>query len=368
MLELLVVLIILLMVTAAAIPIMAPALDNRRMREAARMTSTFINGARSRAIQTGREVGVQLIRFNGQPYAIQMAYVEVPPPYGGDVTGATVTIQEDASPTDSVGPPIGTNLVNGTYLRLTFVAGSFNYNLVRVRDQIQLNYQGPRYTIIGPDADSDGVVDSSLGYIFAALWSTTTTTTQPWPWGAAPIDRIAYQIFRQPTRSSDTPMQLPEGVVIDLMYSGEGTAGYWGGGTINQPDQWQTNPPVPFDPIITFTPNGAVGHVGTTDLHRPGGIIYLLVGRRELVPDAATVKGSGNPPLNEDKNVFDSDPVNTEPDNAYLRNFWIAIGYQTGQVTTAEMAVSVNPAGGNEAACAQAARRFARTGQSVGGQ
>ena len=83
LLELLVVILILLMITAAAIPLIAPALDNRRMREASRLASTFISGARSRAIQTGRETGVQLLRFNGNPYATTLAYVEVPPPYGG---------------------------------------------------------------------------------------------------------------------------------------------------------------------------------------------------------------------------------------------------------------------------------------------
>ncbi len=92
-LELLIVLLILLMVTAAAIPIMAPALENRRMREAARLASSFISGARSKAIQSGREVGVVLQRFEGKPYAMTMSYVEVPPPYGGDTIGAPARVQ-----------------------------------------------------------------------------------------------------------------------------------------------------------------------------------------------------------------------------------------------------------------------------------
>jgi prepilin-type N-terminal cleavage/methylation domain-containing protein len=88
LLELLIVMVILLMVTAAAIPIMAPALRNRQMREATRLVSAYLGAARARAVQTGRPVGVIIERDNGKPYALQMSQVEVPLPYAGDFSGS----------------------------------------------------------------------------------------------------------------------------------------------------------------------------------------------------------------------------------------------------------------------------------------
>ncbi len=92
LLELLVVMLIILMVTAAAIPIIAPAMQNRQMREATRLVTSFLGAAKARAVQTGRPVGVVIERFNGQPFALQMAQVEVPPPYSGDTMQSKVTI------------------------------------------------------------------------------------------------------------------------------------------------------------------------------------------------------------------------------------------------------------------------------------
>ena len=92
-LELLVVLLILLMVTAAAIPIVVPAMQNRQMREAARLVSSYFSMARSRAIETGRPVGVVVERNNGQPFGFQLSQVEVPPPYAGDIVGAVALVR-----------------------------------------------------------------------------------------------------------------------------------------------------------------------------------------------------------------------------------------------------------------------------------
>ncbi len=84
LLELLIVLLILLMVTAASVPIIAPALRNRQVREGARMLSAYLGAAKARAVETGRPVGVMFERFNGQPFALTVSQMEVPPPYSGD--------------------------------------------------------------------------------------------------------------------------------------------------------------------------------------------------------------------------------------------------------------------------------------------
>ena len=96
---------ILLMVTAAAIPIIAPAMQNRQMRESTRLVTSFIGAAKARAVQTGRPVGVVIERFNGQPFALQMSQVEVPPPYSGDIVGARLLVMP--LPTGSVSTNAG---------------------------------------------------------------------------------------------------------------------------------------------------------------------------------------------------------------------------------------------------------------------
>ena len=459
MLELLVVLIILLMITAAAIPVMTPALQNRRMREAARVASTFISGARSRAIQTGREVGVQVQRFNGNPWASSLSYVEVPPPYGGDTLASRMLVPRlplqgnvqsasnngnneiritlsgslnpalmpetgfEATVSGVGGMPISASadgrwtieVINSTTFDLkgsTF-GGSYNPSgtiiihswpvvdaftagdtawrgSLRYGDQVRLDAKGPLYTLVseplpdivsmynGIDPRAGQAITTTPGSGTPPFWFLVDphglTPNLPAGYGAPP--GVPFQVFRQPIRSSDTPVQLPDGIVIDLLYSGMGLSNsepFHSQDAVAKPPQpwppnwsanWPTNPPAPFDPIITFTPNGAVGHVTTLRSMRPNGPIYLLLGRRELMPDVALEAGTTTP---EDKNIYDSDPPATEPENQYLNNFWITIGYQTGLVTVTENARNLGPVN-DPTTYLLNARSIARTAQSVGGQ
>jgi len=325
LLELLVVMLILLMVTAAAIPMMAPALQNRRMREAARLASSYISGARARAIQNNRDVGVMLERFEGRPYAISLSYVEVPPPYSGESAQSTCR-------------PVA----SGATVTLTMQNG-FNAALVRVQDQIQLNYQGPFYTITS-------VTPTTL---IAAFPNPTAATRLPWN-VASPS--VPYQILRQPVRSSAAPLQLPDSIVIDLMFSGSAPSPIWGDTTIPVAN-WPTTPPVPFNPVIVFTPGGSVSYLAAPALSRPIGPIYLLLGRRELMADVAK---SG-----QDENINDNSPTN--PKNLYLENRWITIGYQTGLVTTSEVR-AIPPVTLPTLPDVTLARAFAQSAQGIGGQ
>ena len=328
LLELLIVMAIMVMVTAAAIPIMIPAVQNRRMREASRLVSSYISGARSRAIETGRPVGVMVERLNGQPYAMTLSYVEVPPPYAGDTTGANCTVS-----------------VAGANVTLT-LSSAIPAGLIRINDTLRLNYKPLLYTVTGPDTSpADGVVDT--GTTITATFPSSATTIVPW---TATSPAVAYQIFRQPVRSSAAPLQLPEGTVIDLASSGYTlTNSYpFNSGT-------PTAPVVLFNPVITFAPNGSVDYVTNNvspfNLVRPIGPIFLLLGRRELMPDVSK--------SNVDENLYD--PGVTVPAlNLYLSNFWIAIGNQTGMVTVAENAFNTNQI--------DVARQFAQQGQGVSGQ
>lgn len=361
-LELLIVMTILLMITASTIPFVLPAVQNRRMRESSRLVSTYISSARSRAIETGRPVGVQFQRFNALPLAYTLSYVEVPPPYSGESAAASCQVSNSGSIQANVG-----------------VLANFNPAQIRVGDQIQFNFQGPRYTITGPDLGMmlDGIIDSPPDSM-----TPTTLTLGPLPagvrapWTATPV-RATYQIFRQPVGSSMPPLQLPEGICVDLHSSGIGSSGVF---PIPEtppilPADWTTKTPLTFDPIVMFGPNGSFEwvYVAPDRLNaavpvRPSGPVFFLIGRRDLMADV-----SKNSPQ-VDENLFDPrdprlmpmPPPTPAPTFGYLENFWVTISPQTGLVTVTQMAL--NPKAQNQPMSIPDARLNAITGQSQGGR
>jgi type II secretory pathway pseudopilin PulG len=332
LIELLIVITIMLMVTAAAIPIMMPAVQNRQMRESSRMLSSYISGARSRAIDIGRPVGVMFERFNGQPFSMVASYVEVPPPYGGDVVNSRMKVS--TSGVVNFMGVIETNAPDLADPMNNTIVDPRRIGLLRAGDIVRLDYKGPTYFI---------TVSGLLpGQAITALPSATNWTLTPTSGAAVNVPQnysttgAPFQIFRQPIRSSAPPMQLPEGVVVDLVSSGVTISGAFG-------------TPLTYNPFFTFSPNGAVDYVGIPGPTRPLGPLYFLVGRRELMPDI-------NP---NDLNLFDP---NVTPKNQHLLNFWVAVDYQTGHVSVTENALNA------ATKTVQGARAFAQTRQSVGGR
>ena len=340
LLELLIVMTIMVMVTAAAIPIVLPAIENRQMREASRLVASYIQGARSRAIETGRPVGVMFQRVNGLPFSGTLSYVEVPQPYSGDTLNSRILISNAGITPGQV---------------TDFATSDTSWSgLVRYGDLIRLDYKGPYFII----ASGTTVPDPSFGQIVL------DPTSTPWqlltfnyvapnlPAAYATPTGVAFQIFRQPTRSSAAPLVLPEGTAIDLIYSGVGQAG-----TIS-------TIPLTWDPVFTFSPNGAVDRVGimNANLFHPTGPLFFLVGRRELMPDVAFVNTTSTP---EDKNLYDSDTPT--PKSLFRQNFWVAVDYQTGHVSTTEN-LGGTPVATYYQYTIGSARNFAIQGQSVGGR
>ena len=342
LLELLIVMTIMLMVTAAAIPVMMPALTNRRMREASRLTSSFISGARARAIETGRPAGVMLERFNGLPMAMQISYVEVPPPYAGDSLSSKVVF---SALNEIIFMGIVADLVN--IPNAPNVPDNLWTGVIRIGDSIRLDYKGPLYTIFqaGTQNTSGEVITGAPST--TNQWRLQNSAGGPPFLPAAYANGVPFQIIRQPVRSSATPLQLPEGTVVDLMNSGVTTGGVFPPAIV-PPPMWSMMPPVPFNPVIMFSPNGSVASVTTAAApFRPLGPIYLLLGRRDLMADVT--------PSGEDENLVDAKPT-----NLHLSNFWVTVAHQTGQVSVSENAQNTG--------IVDVARTFAQTGQSAGGR
>ena len=364
LLELLVVMTILLMVTAAAIPMILPATQNRRMRESARLVSSFISGARSRAIESGRPVGVMFERFNGLPFSMNLSYVEVPPPYSGDTLDSKILVASNGKITG-------------------FVTGDLLWmNVIRYGDLVKLDFKGPSYIL----ASQTALPDPNAGQVIPGPPSATVNWYLVPSVGGTAILPISYstnpgvpfQIFRQPVRSSAAPMQLPEGVVIDLVSSSMNFSGPIGSLNATFPPDSPyplAAPRVSFNPLFTFAPSGRLDFCTDNALGsmtRSSAPIYLLLGRRDLMYDIVT-NGTNNDLV--DRNL--SEPPTAAP--ALMPpppNFWVAVGNTTGLVTVTEVAPNcqnINPIGiqtyaGLLQQALQQARAFAQQAQSLGGR
>ncbi len=412
LLELLVVMLIILMVTAAAIPIIAPAMQNRQMREATRLVTSFMGAAKARAVQTGRPVGVVIERFNGQPFALQMAQVEVPPPYSGDtmqskmtigryqlngtITGAAnngsgairitvatalpfplddtlfVSITNVEGTTEANGTwkviPIPGNdmqfdLENSAFANTYTMGGDFSIpcwpcitgfttpadswqNMVRYGDRVRLDYRGVYYTLRSVPQSVSGV-DPKLGQPVTAAppgndtdgyWFLIDENNEALDFADGYRYGVPYQFYRQPVRTSSPPLQLPEGIVFDLSVSGVGSMRFNQEGYTGDLDATINPPLVRFDPQIIFSPSGRLEWVTSPDdgtLVRPTDPIFLLLGRRDLMFDVTT-RGTPQDIVFQNLSPLPAKDATTPP--APAQNFWVTIGYQTGQVTVAEIA------------------------------
>lgn len=349
--ELLVVIMIMLMVAVSTLPMILPALDSRRLREASRMITAYLQGARDTAMRNGRPVGVMFERYidreSGsllQQFSIVLRQVEIPPPYCGDSLTSTMTVQASGS------------IVNVT----NFPQGDIGWtNLVRLGDIVQLNNQGTLYQITGGQYNTSGTY---INYL-----SASPTTTNPWVLtpiapGSIPSSfylstgvSVPFKIIRQPStagttlKSANPPLQLPESLVIDLQFSGVDS---------------NTNPLAQdfiwagandFGPIVMFSPSGAIDRVYYAATYAiPTSTVHFLLGKREQVADGTAYIAANN---------TTASPAGTNL--ADLDNLWISIHPQTGLVTSTPLGDINTPGYGSWIA---ASRQFASTGQVAGGR
>lgn len=362
--ELMVVLLVMMLITAITIPAVAPALSGRRIREAARMVNVFFSGARNRAIQTSRPYGVMVERQAGLPGAsITLSYAEVPLPYAGDFENSTVRL----STISSFGQPVA-------QIGVTFSVGSISDGLIRAGDELKVNYQGVLYRVTTfNDGNSDGYFDlnglsdgDNDGYYdYNSAWPMTVTVillpfgTDPWPPRNSVTPPVPFQFIRQPIKAADGTLQLPETTVIDLggfdpSNNPVPASGFDVGdvGTFRY-NNTLPNPPGDRTPIIViFTPSGSVDRVYRWDptnfntgwqARVPLGPIYFLIGKREKVD------GDPTAPPGLQYNMQD------------LANLWVVIDPQSGMISSAENAQSTGWD-------VYTARRIAREMQSMGGR
>jgi prepilin-type N-terminal cleavage/methylation domain-containing protein len=302
--ELLVVVTILVILIAVAVPVMRPQLKDRRLREASRMLNTFISIAKARAMETGRPHGIWIARdVNNTNASYQVFLAETPTPYAGDTLSA----------------PAG--MMQGAAAQGYAASAKFDdvYDLVKDNDYIQFDYKGPHYRITGASGTSPKTItfEAANGEPYPRLINSDPKYAQ-----------LPFQVFRKPLRSSSQPLTLPTGTVIDLAYSGIGKTGT------------EMNGPT-ADVVITFNPSGSIDRVLFVPYNIPG-TVHLMIGRTD-----------GTPALETDATKTNIvDPTSS----------WVSIGHLTGTVTTAENFYT----GG--AQTIDDARKIAHQKQTMGGR
>ncbi|MFP6750083.1 MAG: hypothetical protein VB855_00260 [Pirellulaceae bacterium] len=328
MLELLVVIVIIMLLLAVFAPLIRGTSRDRRVREASRALSGYINGARTLAARRGRPVGIGIERIvSEQPvnglYATEVYTVEVPLPYSGITAQSRAQIV--SRPVDSTNPALG-NRWEIDFFETDPAAGQipdlliYHTNPLRALIApgesfwIRLDYRGPIYRafrVPGPPTSFAFVLDISY-------------PAAPPPPNYAKISwGVPFQLYRHPVRSSAEPLRLPVNTAIDLSVSGFGANGIeftHRGLAPPQPVQILFNPAGDLEAVYAdLNGNGVVDAVSATSS------IHLMVGRARQV-----VLGPG-------RSVFVDDLVDTS-NIMDMSALWLTISHRTGQVTTTENA------------------------------
>ena len=227
MAEVLIVVLIVSVVTIATIPLLKPAMDNRRIREAARIVTSQFASAQAEAISSGHSVGVWMekIPLGGASGSVEgeasmdLYLCESPQPYSGDSESSTVIVSVTGIP-----------LAGSVTMSSNDTAW---IGLLRPGDLVRFNHSGPYYALNGPTA-TDGTLQQSAPTVFSIMpinRDDFDSSNNPAFRNLPPAAQSAggwtttFQIIRQPVKSASTPVQLPSSAVVDLFYSGMGNSG-----------------------------------------------------------------------------------------------------------------------------------------------
>ena len=392
--ELLTVIFILIMLMASALPLARMALADRKIASATRQLATFIQGIQARAAGSNTPMGIWIERDPQNPMGSYQVFAAiVPQPYAGDWLGATALLVDEDS--------------NGIADAADFLiseCGSLHPNifpylrLVRAGDWIRFGYSGAEYVLTtdvfpaansplkprSPDPQRGAFVRLRFRHPEARFGVNNLMmvhTPVRLPASGSVLAGVPFQILRAPQKSSIKPLQLPEGIVIDLSNSGIGLPTNdpaWpvlhpdtrlllrpGKGQEFAPDLLRTNlyandglsnldiyqDVYNTDPsgtptglvrgdqrpvVIMFEPNGAIRSVSCSRLggnFRPSDNLHLLVGRTEQLNIASAYAPNGlrysmhnNAPPQWFINQNLSDTANR----------WVSISPRTGAVTSSE--------------------------------
>ncbi len=368
--ELLVVMGVLSVLAAIALPNIRTMIKQQRLSRSSASVQAYIDGARAKAISTGQPYGIIIERLAtsnavDRSQSTLLRYAYSPPAYNGDVPESAAIVLPSGNLAFS--PMHAATLVAAAQQR---VAGN-SEPVVRAGDLITIGSVGVTLPImdIRFATAADFAFDPAYRNLMQSpgfvpnnwpLAMPTTAQIQGWPVvvldnGAAysPADRIVrvlnpgtltpFSVTRRPRASILPPLEMTEGTVIDLNYSGVGLGNALFSPVVIENDASSTSPAFfaadrNYGSVtIMFDPSGAVSQVRMGTSAADGSIValditsnvFLLVGRTGNVRPGDNINGitgiSG--PLGQDNsgiaNILDLEAV------------WIVINRQSGEIYTA---------------------------------
>jgi prepilin-type N-terminal cleavage/methylation domain-containing protein len=306
--ELLVVVAIIGLLAVTVLPNVASTTENRRSREAARVTSSFIAKAQSRAIGRPEWAGVTILpppTNTAALFAIDLFQANVPQVYRGESYASTATLS-GSSWVRTVGYP-----ADGAIPAARSVKKS---------DLIRFDGRGPWYELTADGGTGVQFRGTPGGVVAANELSGQTERNTPWPTMDSPH---AFEILRQPVRNGSA-FTIPDGRCVDLAWSGYGSSTYTPFLVAGTP---VTVPAVTvlFDAtgrvrqLFTQSPGATPNRITVT------GPIYFLVGRVD--------RANNDPTL---ASTYDGKDDTKGFNWQYGDSYWIVIDPASGIVKTAE--------------------------------
>ena len=292
LIELLMVVTIMTILMAVAIPMVRPAFQNRQLREAARQLNAFVAGAKYRAAELGRPVGVwiEASEIPGSlQYSTRVYMAEVAADFTGVTLGTRMTIEFPAAAApaaprpnppwtdDFDDEPLGLlhfwfwDATTGTSVEDLSQNATLLGALVSPMEKffVRFDHKGPLYPCVNYSLSGVPLFLISLPY--GVPPGLEHPGSGPFP-GYPPVGQ-EFEIIRGPSKSVVGPLTLPGDAVIDLTVSGVGVG-------LDGDSFKVATPAAPV--IIMFTPDGQVGQVYVNHIaYSPTGAIFLLIGRRE---------------------------------------------------------------------------------------
>ena len=292
--ELLVVVTILMILLGVVLPLAAPSLNSRKVREAARQVNTAFASAKSRAEGTGRPAGVILNPDPNEAAKVySLAFAKSPAFFSGSIEeGAGARV--DPTSFDSATKRYTLTFVDTTTnsadttsaAQLTSVMGT------NVAFLIRFNHRGRWHVgnVTGGGFNVEPAQGSNAMFIDGV------------------INGVPYQILLPPKRSAAGAFTLPAGTHIDLSHSI----------TQLQTTEFGTAPSGSSPSAVMFDPQNGVGYLFRgASVRRVSGPLALLV---------------------VDSEIYDNDPAATKTRvlDAESGSMWVVVNNETGQVKTAE--------------------------------
>ena len=412
--ELMIVTGIILMLVVISIPVVKPMLASRKQADAAQTLSIYLNSARIRASETGRDCGVMFERYtdiNGDngtsfPYndsCLVVRQVETPSAYTGSISDIRVSVE--------IVPGSGGNVANIIFHKWKDIRWSQHSpkdstidqdelcteenlawnNLVQRGDKIQFDNQGAYYTIVqesslpeqqanqrtGDNAYIQNVADTKPDRRCPMI---AVQDKLPGDFAAGdsnvirPIPRnspVTFKLLRTP-RSGEPqltltqPIGFPNGIIVDLQYSGMDASGVpvrntnaeivaWDdvGSSFRPQDAYDTSPV-----IVMFSPAGSVSLIRNSYFSQNLGPIHFLIGRWDRAASDWKADDGGSLKIRPNASPYPPDDGLRNYED--MSNYWVTIDQRSGRVTTNPVASSeIDTDNTTEANPLDASRRFA---------